>query len=89
MSRAKDKKIIDAYLRKHPNVDINKLKTYAEKKGIYIDVYEEIKHKKLKDEIIKELNLKNNATEEDIYEAIKSSSIEQQRKIIKLKEQYE
>jgi DNA-directed RNA polymerase specialized sigma24 family protein len=53
----KDKKIIDRYMQKHPNASPEKIKKYAEKKGIYIDVMPIIEHKKLKDKISKELGL--------------------------------
>ena len=38
MSRAKDKKIVDAYMRKHPNATPKQIEEYASKKGIHINV---------------------------------------------------
>ncbi|MFP4457862.1 MAG: hypothetical protein ACLFPS_09430 [Clostridia bacterium] len=55
----KDKKIIDRYIQKHPNASPEKIKKYAESKGIYIDVMPLVEHKKLKDKISKELGLED------------------------------
>lgn len=55
----KDKKIIDRYMQKHPNVIPEKIQKYAEKKGIYIDVMSMVEHRKLKDKISKELGLED------------------------------
>ncbi len=59
--RAKDKKIIDKYIAKHgANVNPKKLEEYAKKKGIHVNVMDELEHRKLKKKLLNDLNLPAN-----------------------------
>jgi hypothetical protein len=60
MSPAKDKKIIDRYLIKHPNAKPEKIEEYARKHGIYIDVMFELEHRRLKTSMNQDLGLPDN-----------------------------
>ncbi len=54
----RDKKIIDAYIKKHGSkLNPKKLEEYARSKGIHINVVEELEHHALKKKIIEDLNL--------------------------------
>jgi hypothetical protein len=52
-----DKKIIDRYMAKHPNVNPKKLEEYARSKGIHINVMKEVEHDLLKKQICSDLEL--------------------------------
>lgn len=54
----KDKKIIDAYIKKHgKKLNPKKLEEYAKNKGIHINVMAELEHRKLKKQLLEDLNL--------------------------------
>ena len=66
MSKEKDKKIIDNYMKKHPNAIPKKIEQYASKKGISIDVMLEEKRQYIMKSIFDELGLNSDATKADL-----------------------
>jgi DNA-directed RNA polymerase specialized sigma24 family protein len=57
----KDKKIVDAYIKKHGDkLNPKKLEEYARKKGIHINVMKEIEHRKMKKRLLDDLGLPDN-----------------------------
>jgi len=60
MSEAKDKRIIDAYMKKHPDASIQKIESYAQKKGIHITVMPQTEHQRLKTKMMKDAGLDAN-----------------------------
>lgn len=83
----KDKKIIDRYMQKHPNASPEKIKKYAEKKGIYIDVMPMIEHKKLKDKISSELGLSEEEMKDDekLWDAINELPEDKKQEFLDMK----
>jgi len=57
MSRIKDKKIVDAYMRKHPNASPEKIEEYAAKKGIHIRVHKNSDLNEMKDVALEKLGI--------------------------------
>lgn len=88
--KTKDKKIIDKYLAKH-GVDVNpkKLEEYARKKGIYINVMDELEHRKLRKKLLGDLGLSENMDMEKhenqlkVQEAIDALSPEKKAEYMK------
>lgn len=60
MSESKDKKIIDRYIKKHPNATPKKIEEYAKSKGIHISVIQSSEHERMRKEMIKDLGIKEN-----------------------------
>ena len=57
MSQAKDKKIIDAYMSKHPNAKPEQIEEYAAKKGIHIHVHKNEDLDAMKDVALERLGI--------------------------------
>lgn len=74
--KAKDKKIIDAYIKKHGNkLNPNKLEEYARKKGIHINVMDELEHRRLRKELLGDLGLPENLDMEKEENQLKVQAI--------------
>ena len=85
----KDKKIIDRYMAKHPDVKPEKLEEYARSKGIHINVMNEIEHRALKKKLLEDLNLPANLDMEKeenqlkVQDAINALSVEKRVEYLK------
>ena len=75
MSKEKDKKIIDNYMKKHPKASPKKIEEYAEKKGINVDVMLEKKRQEIINSVYKELGLDSDATKEQLDTALISLDV--------------
>ena len=71
------------------NLNPKKLEEYAKKKGIHINVMAELEHRKLKQKLLKDLNLPENLDMEDernqlkVKEAIEALNPEQRQEYLK------
>lgn len=89
--RNKDKKIIDKYMKKHPNASRKKIQKYAESKGIYVDVLTELEHQRIKEEIQDIVGMGDDEINnvEKFNEALENLSEEKQQQLMNLKRGYE
>ncbi|MEA3451737.1 MAG: hypothetical protein U9Q83_07515 [Bacteroidota bacterium] len=90
MNEAKDKKIIDAYMKKHPNASAKKIERYAEKQGIHINVMPDYDYKKLKAKMMKDaglplgLDLESKGGQIKLLRAVTSMSKEKQAEFLSI-----
>lgn len=83
--RNKDKKIVDRYMKKHPNATPEKIQKYAESKGIYVDVMTEIEHDKIKKQIQEIVGIDNVDDSTKFNEILENLTEEQRQQLINLK----
>lgn len=89
MSVMKDKKVIDAYMKKHAkNLNPVKLEEYAKSKGIHINAMKEIEHIELQNRLCEDLGLPKNLdmsrkeNQVRVHEAIENLSPEKRNEYI-------
>lgn len=90
MGETKDRKIINAYMKKHGNkLDPIKLEEYARKKGIHVNAMKEVEHQKLQAQLCEDLGLPSNLdmnrkeNQLRVHEAIENLSPEKRNDYIK------
>lgn len=89
MSFAKDKKIIDRYMAKHPNAKPEKIEAYAKSKGIHINVMAEIEHRLIREKMLKDLGIKEKLDlskpqdQKKLMDAISALPEDKQKKYLK------